>query len=73
MFNQITDSSDDKINTDDVSYSVSSNSTNPNVNIVNIKTGHEKEDEVGCSADKEEQWDTANATLNILLKNVERI
>ena len=44
MFNQITDSSDNEIKTDYVNYSVSSNSTNPNVNIVNIKTDHEEED-----------------------------
>ena len=56
MFNQITDSSDNEIKTDYVSYSVSSNSTNPNVNTVNIKTDHEKEDEVGCSANKEEHF-----------------
>ena len=44
MFNHITDFSDDNIKTNDANYGVSSNSTNPNVNIVNIKTDHEEED-----------------------------
>ena len=46
MFISITDSSDDDINTNDINYCVSSSSTNPNVNIVNVKTDHEEEDEV---------------------------
>ena len=69
MFIQITDSSDDDIETNDINYCVSSNSTNPNVNIVNIKTDHEEQDEVECSTEKEDQWDTASAILNIPLKN----
>ena len=44
VFNHITDFSDDNIKTNDANYGVSSNSTNPNVNIVNIKTDHEEED-----------------------------
>ena len=58
------------INTNDINYCVSSNSTNWNVNIVNTKTDHEEEDEVGCSTEKEDQWDTASAISNIQLKNL---
>ena len=50
-------------------YCVGINSTNPNVNIVNIKTDHEEEDDVACSTKKEDQCGTASAILNILLKN----
>ena len=62
-------SSDEDINTNNINYCVSSNSTSTNVNIVNIKTDHEEEDEGRCSTEKEDQWVTASAILNILLKN----
>ena len=52
MFIQVTDSSDDDINTNDVNCGVSSDSTNPNVNIVNTKIDHEEEDEVGRRIEK---------------------
>ena len=51
-------------------YCVSSNSINTNINIANIETDLEEEDEVGCTMEKEDHWATANTILKILLKNL---
>ena len=51
-------------------YCVSSNSINTNINIANIETDLDEEDEVGCTMEKEDHWATANTILKILLKNL---